>query len=246
MLSISKLFIWFMLYSFIGWVYESIFCSICEKKLVNRGFLNGPYCPIYGAGAILVIAVLGKITNPVLLFFLSMLLTGVVEYFTSWVMERIFNARWWDYSDWKFNINGRVCALGLLAFGTMSLLLKFIIHPFVLKLTERLPNVLIYILSSILLITFFIDIILTVIGLKGFNKKLKEFNEYLNNTITQSFGGAVNQVLDSGAYQQLKSVFGALKDKLNRQESRILKSFPKFKSNSYNDIVEKLKNRKRK
>lgn len=240
MLTLCRIFIWFMLYSFIGWVYESIFCSISERRLVNRGFLNGPYCPIYGAGAILVIAVLSWVNNPVLLFVLSMVLTGVIEYLTSYVMERIFNARWWDYSDWKFNLNGRICLVGLMAFGTMSLLLRYVIHPAVFNLTMRLPNWLIYILAVILFVIFIFDCAFTLVGLKGFNKKLGELQEYINNTISLGGAQAIN------AYQQVKSVLGAIKDKLNKQESRILKSFPKFKSNSYNDVIEKLRNRKRK
>ena len=98
MKTIETWFLWLMIYSIIGWVYESTICSIGHRKLINRGFLNGPYCPIYGTGAVLV-----------LLFFAGALVTCSLEYLTSWLMEKLFHARWWDYSKRKFNIGGRVC-----------------------------------------------------------------------------------------------------------------------------------------
>jgi len=104
MLILETYFFRLMVYSILGWIYESIVCSIQEKKWVNRGFLNGPYCPIYGAGAVLDIIILGNIQNPILLFLLGATLTCTLEYLTSYFMEKIFNARWWDYSDFKFII----------------------------------------------------------------------------------------------------------------------------------------------
>ena len=132
----ETLFLWFMIYSVVGWIYESILCSVAQKKFINRGFLNGPYCPIYGSGAVLVILVLGKLTNPFLLFFAGALLTCSLEYLTSFVMEKLFHARWWDYSKRKFNINGRVCLIGAVVFGAFSTVLVLWIHPLVTKLTD--------------------------------------------------------------------------------------------------------------
>ena len=116
MKTIETWFLWLMIYSVIGWVYESTICSIGQRKLINRGFLNGPYCPIYGTGAVLVLLVLGRIQNPVLLFFAGAVLTCSLEYLTSWLMEKLFHARWWDYSKRKFNIGGRVCLIGAIVF----------------------------------------------------------------------------------------------------------------------------------
>ena len=129
-----------MIYSIIGWVYESTICSIGHRKLINRGFLNGPYCPIYGTGAVLVLLVLGRIQNPVLLFFAGALVTCSLEYLTSWLMEKLFHARWWDYSKRKFNIGGRVCLIGAVVFGAFSVVLVLVLHPFVKSLTDRLTD----------------------------------------------------------------------------------------------------------
>ena len=123
MKTIETWFLWLMIYSVIGWVYESTICSIGQRKLINRGFLNGPYCPIYGTGAVLVLLVLGRIQNPVLLFFAGAVLTCSVEYLTSWLMEKLFHARWWDYSKRKCNIGGRVCLIGAVVFGAFSVVL---------------------------------------------------------------------------------------------------------------------------
>lgn len=93
MLFVEKLFLWFLLYSFCGWVYESILVSILERRPVNRGFLNGPLCPIYGVGAVGAVVVLGQVHNPLVVFLFSMVGASILEYVTSWVMEALFHAR---------------------------------------------------------------------------------------------------------------------------------------------------------
>ena len=103
-------FLLFIIYSFLGWLIEIIVCSISEKHFTPRGFLIGPYCPIYGFASIIMITLLNKYFNdPLIVFILSAIIASVLEYFTSYIMEKIFNARWWDYSDRKLNINGRIC-----------------------------------------------------------------------------------------------------------------------------------------
>ena len=133
--------LWFVAYSFMGWVYESIICSIAQKKFINRGFLNGPLCPVYGFGALVCILLLyQRIEDPVALFFMGMLLTCAVEYVTAVLLEKLFQAKWWDYSNRRFNLNGRVCLLGALVFGILSVLLVKIIHPQVAALTAQVPE----------------------------------------------------------------------------------------------------------
>lgn len=141
MVAAAKVFLWFILYSFFGWVYESILCSCTSHSLVNRGFLNGPLCPIYGFGAVTVILAFWWEPDISLwnLFLSSMVLTCTLEYITSWGMEKLFHARWWDYSDYRFQLNGRVCLLGAVAFGSFSVLLIKVVHPRVAALVNRLP-----------------------------------------------------------------------------------------------------------
>ena len=124
-------FLLFILYSFIGWCGETVYCSIGQRKLCEkRGFLNGFLCPIYGHGALLVLCALrGGCANPALTFLLGMLLTSAVEYVTSCVMERLFHMRWWDYSHYRFQLNGRVCLLNSTLFGLACVFLCHYAHP---------------------------------------------------------------------------------------------------------------------
>lgn len=172
MLFVEKLFLWFLLYSFCGWVYESILVSILERRPVNRGFLNGPLCPIYGAGAVGAVVVLGQVHNPLVVFLLSMVGASILEYVTSWVMEALFHARWWDYSDYKFNLNGRICLLGAFVFGVGGVLITSVIQPQVAGVTDRLPLPAIHWLCGVLFVLTLIDLVVTVCGIMHFENSL--------------------------------------------------------------------------
>ena len=175
MKTVETWFLWLMIYSIIGWVYESTICSIGQRKLINRGFLNGPYCPIYGTGAVLVLLVLGRIQNPVLLFFAGAALTCSLEYLTSWLMEKLFHVRWWDYSKRKFNIGGRVCLIGAIVFGAFSVVLILVLHPWVKSLTDRLTDTALTWICAILLVGIVSDLIVTVKGLLGTHAVFAEY-----------------------------------------------------------------------
>ena len=225
-ITIENVFLWFMIYSFFGWVYETIYCSIVERKFVYRGFLNGPYCPIYGFGALLDIFALGRIENPAALFLAGAVLTCSLEYFTGWLLETLFHAKWWDYTDMKFNIKGRVCLLGALAFGAFSVVLIKFIHPFLVWLLSDAPQLFISLLSSFLLIVLATDIFITVKGLESFENKLG--------------------VLTKGIKARKSRVFEYISDfskKFNLQEKRMIMSFPKLSSVKYNDALSALKER---
>ena len=107
---IAEYFLYFIIYSFLGWTMEVI-CKLVElKKFVNRGFLIGPICPIYGYGVLAIVLIIGSFKGDLLAVFLkSILVCSILEYLTSYLMEKIFKARWWDYSNKKFNLNGRIC-----------------------------------------------------------------------------------------------------------------------------------------
>lgn len=126
------IFLLFVLYSIIGWIIESISCSIFYRKVLNRGFLIGPYCPIYGLCAIVIIYFLKRFNdNLLLLFITSMLVSSVIEYTVSFLLEVIFKARWWDYSKWPINLNGRIHLLSSIAFGFLGVILIRVITPFI-------------------------------------------------------------------------------------------------------------------
>ena len=149
--------IYFFIYSFIGFVAEEIYCSIIEKKLVIRGFLFGPILPIYGFAMLAVNFATEPVKdNLIMTFFVSMGLCSLIEYFTSWVLEKLFGIKWWDYTnDTKFNLNGRICLQNSLLFGIAGCLIVKQIHPNVVKLVGmlgRYENIVAFILTALFLI----------------------------------------------------------------------------------------------
>jgi len=176
-----KYFIIFMIYSFIGWSIEVILTLIEKKKFVDRGFLIGPYCPIYGYGMLLIIFLLRDYTdNALVLFILAMVICMILEYFTSYFMEVMFNARWWDYSDKKYNINGRICLEFGFCFGVGGCLIMYVVHPFIMNFVDGFSNLIIIIVGITLLVIYLVDTgisLNTIFKIKGI-----EFRDYVDNT----------------------------------------------------------------
>ncbi len=246
MITIATWFLWLITYSFIGWVYESIICSIDGKKLVNRGFLNGPFCPVYGFGAIIMILVLDQGTDNIfVLFFAGMLITSTVEYFTAFLLEKLFKAKWWDYSDYRFNFQGRIFLLGALVFGVMSVLLIKYIHPFIKDIYNQLPDWALISSSIVIFIVVAIDLYITVHYLFLLNDRLKEIQSALNNFLNKSLkraeelkGTFFEKFEESEFYSEyIKKLFA-----LNRhQGKRLARAFPKLNLQVANEAWKKLK-----
>lgn len=237
-------FIWFTLYAVIGWVWEVVICSIPAKRFINRGFLNGPYCPIYGTGAIIVIVSLSGIANPVLLFFIGAILTCTLEYITSWAMEKLFHAKWWDYSDKFLNINGRVCLLGAVAFGALSVVTVKLLHPVMAMLTLKLPDLAISIISLSLFALLLTDTVYTLTSFSDFNAKLHELNERLNNALSLANGQrkAISEKIHSNEiYMRITELYVGRHKRINSQERRLIKAFPKLRSTRYNDALDRIR-----
>lgn len=260
-------FLLFIIYSHAGWLYESILCTIEEKSFVNRGFLNGPLCPIYGSGAVLVIITLGNIKNPLEVFILGILLTGVLEYLTSYIMEKLFHAKWWDYSERRFNIKGRVCLLGAFVFGLMTLLAVYILNPFISSIIRKVDYKILIGISILIAISITIDLIITVCNLINLNGRLAklqdEINRYIENTkakgsvLIEESRHMKEHILEESKLkrEKIKDSFTELfeesefySEKFKNilkvktfQDMRIIKAFPKLKSTKYYDAFEKFK-----
>lgn len=160
----SYLFLLLMAYSFLGWCGEMVYCSLGQGKLCEkRGFLNGPLCPIYGHGALLVLTALGGSANPLVTFAAGAVLTSAVEYVTSYLMEKLFHMRWWDYSQYRFHINGRVCLLNSTLFGLASV---FLCHAASPPVSARLASLFVsgigVPLALVLLAVYLVDLALSV------------------------------------------------------------------------------------
>lgn len=137
----DRVFFLFLAYSFVGYIAEVLYCSLREHRFINRGFLLGPVCPIYGFGAILVIYLLLPWRDTYArLFFATVIITSILEYVSSFILEKLFKTKWWDYSTYKFNINGRVCLQNSLLFGVMGVLCVHFLHPIIMKLIFLLSN----------------------------------------------------------------------------------------------------------
>ena len=176
-----QLFLAFLVYSFLGWVCETVYCSIGQRKFVNRGFLNGPLCPVYGFGAVAVLLFLRPLReNLLLLFFGGMILTSVIEYITGFALEKLFAAKWWDYSNYRFNIHGRVCLRNSLMFGVLSVVAARLVDPVVQGMIQALPfgaSVACCAVFGVLLVTDLTVTVRTILDLNGTLKQLQQLVE---------------------------------------------------------------------
>lgn len=149
----------FILYSFIGWIIEMITENVLNKRFSNRGFLIGPYCPIYGVCSLLMIILLSNYRNDVLILFcMSIIICTIGEYLTSVIMEKLFKARWWDYYNEPFNLNGRVCLVNSIGFGFLGVFLIKFINPFFVELIEKINPLVFFIIFASIFILFIVDL----------------------------------------------------------------------------------------
>lgn len=173
--SVHQLLMLFLIYSFLGWCVEVSFVAVTTGRVVNRGFLNGPVCPIYGVGMLGALLLLEPISdNLALLFLLGMLLCTLVELIGGWILERAFHTRWWDYTDKPFNLGGYVCLGFSIMWGLAVTFAVRLIHPLIFSLVCWLPNLVSWILTGILYTLFLTDFVLTLITVIGLRKRLGE------------------------------------------------------------------------
>lgn len=185
-------------------------CSIRAKKIVNRGFLIGPYCPIYGFGALSIIILLKKYMNDYVVFFvMSIIVCSALEYLTSLFMEKIFKARWWDYSNKNFNINGRICLINSIAFGVIATVIMYFVNPEINMIISKIPENTLEIISIILFIIFVVDYVVSSKLMLSFKDTLSKVK--LDNT--EEITEKIKQVLKE------KSIF----------TRRIVRAFPNVK-----------------
>lgn len=162
MITIEKYFLMYITYSILGWIMEVIVTYPNYKKFVNRGFLIGPYCPIYGFGYLFITILLSKyMEHPIGLFVLIIVLCSAIEYITSLVMEKLFKARWWDYSGKLLNVDGRICLINSLAFGVLGIIGLYHVNPFFMDIIDGFSIKTIHILFLVLFTIHIIDIVLS-------------------------------------------------------------------------------------
>ena len=232
-------FLLFLAYSFFGWLIEVIGKLITMKKFINRGLLIGPYCPIYGTGAILITFLLKKyVDDPITLFIMAILVCGILEYFTSYFMEKFFHARWWDYSQRIFNINCRVCLNTIIPFGLLGMFIMYVSNPFLISKLEALPEVYLNILAGILLMLYVIDYIVSTNVIRYVGKTTKEIGKDLDNT--EEITSKVKEILIGKskyhrrllkAYPTIQSIKVRIKEKHEKIKKQVKNQKDEIKEN---------------
>ena len=168
----------FIIYAFIGWCTEVSYAALDRGIFVNRGFLNGPYCPIYGCGVVIVVAALTPLNDNLLILFAgSFLLTSILEYITGFILEKVFHNKWWDYSNKPFNLHGYVCLKFSIYWGLACTFIMDVSHPIIYKGITMIPHILGVVLLSIVMAVFAVDCGVTVTTILKFNKRLKVMDE---------------------------------------------------------------------
>lgn len=252
----------FIIYAFLGWCSEVAFAAVNKGKFVNRGFLNGPVCPIYGVGMLIVVLCLWSLRDrPLLLFLGSALLTTALEFVTGFVLERFFHDKWWDYSDMPFNIKGYVCLKFTILWGLAASFIIGAIHRFIYMLIEKTPFVLGVILLAVFSAAFIADFIVTLTALVKLPKKLKAMAEaeralravsdkigenISDTTIAAKEKGEALAEENKPRLEELKAEYEKKKKELsamlerNFVQRRIFKAFPNLKNGRYKAIFDRI------
>lgn len=264
---VVSLLAYFMVYAFIGWVLESTYKSILQKRIVNSGFLHGPICPIYGYGAMIMYLSLKDVTDNIfVLFAFGVIVLSVFEYIVGLFLEIVFKTKYWDYSNKKFNIHGRVCLLNSMYWGVLGIVFMKGIHPVVEHLVDLVPIMYVKIFDVLSISVMFVDTVITTIGLVKINIKLKNWNEITENikkkieainikTVT-NFSG-IKELKLHNDYKLLKKISHAadrdellgelklkqkqLQDKLERKVTRLKKAFPTMNSENLSKFLNNMK-----
>lgn len=242
---------YFIIYSFLGWVMESIVRTVCEKKLINTGFLHGPFCPIYGIGSIILFLLLRNFENKlVLLFFSGIIVLTFWEYIVGVMLEKIFKTKYWDYSDQKFNFQGRVCLVNSICWGVLAVLLVKYIHPFIENLVSKVDVTLLYYIIGITSVFMFIDMIISIIKVKNIQSTLEQV-EKLNKEIKEKLKEikVLKKEKDTDkaiSTESIQQVVEKLKKKRNRtiihlyrNVHRLKKAFPAINTKEITEVLNK-------
>ena len=243
----------FILYSFAGWLLESVSKSVIEKKFVNSGFLTGPLCPIYGFGAVIMMLCLSFLKDkPVLLFFAAFFILSIWEYIVGVILEKLFKTKYWDYSHLKFNIHGRVCLKNSIYWGILGVGFICLVHPFVEGYINQVPKDILLYIDITAIAIFIIDIIISVSAMSSFETAVNKINE-LGDNIKEKINelkSTRGKHKEAGVKEQRRNTIkvirqlryrqAKLKYRMYKQANRLKSAFPSMKS----EIISKFLNEK--
>lgn len=251
---------YFVIFSFLGWCMEVAYHTISCGEFSNRGFLNGPVCPIYGVGAVLVIFSLRPFSeNMLVLFVFAMIITSLLEFLTGYVLEKIFHTKWWDYSGTPFNIMGYICLKFSLCWGVVCTFLMRVILPFTDKLIVRIPYKVGAVLLIVIGICYIADAVYTVVTLRSLRIRIKTMEEIsvrlrkLSDELGIHISDSVFDLMEkteeiTQAGKEKKEEFEKLKKQylskiksLDLKQRRIIKAFPSLTSKRYKYSLKHIK-----
>lgn len=235
----------FIIYAFLGWCTEVSYAALDRGIFVNRGFLNGPYCPIYGCGVAIVITILTPLKDNLLVLFIgSFTLTSVLEFITGFLLEKVFHNQWWDYSDKPFNIHGYVCLKFSIYWGLACTFVMDVVHPIIYKAITWVPSFVGMIVLIIIMTGFTVDLCVTVSTILKFNKRLKLMNEVaakihkLSDEIGENIYENVNTAMEKS--EEFQENHGDLLEKITETKDKITE----LPETAKNVITEKTENAK--
>ena len=237
-MSFSDILVYFLLYAIVGYMLEVIYAALVLGKFVNRGFLNGPWCPIYGFGMVIVAITLRPLSSSLIILFIgSVIVTSLIEFVTGCVLEKVFHQKWWDYTDEPFNLGGYICLKFSLIWGVACVFVVKLVLPFTDMLCKLLRNTVGLIVIFTLLGLLLADLAATVVTIAGIKKKMRlmdsiaaKLKENSNNV-----GGFLSEET-----LELKQRFDQLSEQLTEKggAKRVLNAFPNLKKTSSKKLSE--------
>ena len=245
----------FFVYGFLGWCTEVAYAAAKQGKFVNRGFLNGPICPVYGIGVGVVVQFLTPVENNlVLLYISSTILVTVIEGITGFLLEKIFHNKWWDYSEQPLNIGGYVCVLFSLIWGVFCVLIVKIIHPLIYKVLTMIPLVLGIVVMACLAVGLLADLYVTASGILKMNRRLeamekiaaelKELSDKVGENIYENvMEGMEFREEKKARIEELKAKYEEMAENRTKVGERLVKAFPKMQVGQHKEIFEELRER---
>lgn len=235
-----------ILYSFAGWVLESVCKTIAQRKIVNSGFLKGPFCPIYGFGAIIMLICLNSLKNsPIILFIASFLTLSIWEYIVGLLLEKLFKTKYWDYSELKFNIQGRICLKNSIYWGILGVLFIRYMHPFIDVYIKMIPIDLLLYINIVIGFAILVDLTISIIQVSKFANAIEKLNDLadsIKNKVEElkklkTKAKSRSEIIEKNAIEnmensinELKIAHARLKFKMYKHANRLKKAFPSMKS----------------
>lgn len=239
-MNLFEMFFYFCFWATVGWAIEVVDMTIETGEFQNRGFLNGPFCPIYGFGVLIVWVLLSPIQSIIALFITSTIVCTTVELLVGIGMQKLFHNRWWDYTNEKFNFKGYICLKNSLLFGGGCVIVIRYVQPFVMRIVKMIPYTVGHVAIAIIFGVIMYDLVISVCAVQKLNNRLSQMDALAKSL--RSKKDYIGQGL-SKETKELMERYNKLVEQTQLQQERLIKAFPKLKSMDYSQALEELKSK---